>query len=237
MPLRISALDGGGLRALFTPDAGMAWGAAVARDANMVVVAVGPPFSDGSASVDIWKLGLDGSDAINLTGDLDGNDALPHTSADGRRIVFRSGGDGSGRVFIMDADGRNRRRLTDDDALETMPALSPVGEWVVFPTSRAGGRKLWIQRVDGSDGRFLEPDRLDIPDFSMHPRFSPDGKWVVFTSNRSHFNDEWALTWFPQPYGDLWAVPVLGGPAVRLTHNKWEDGPSDWGYVRLPDQK
>jgi Tol biopolymer transport system component len=75
----------------------------------------------------------------------------------------------------MDGDGRNRRRLTDDDALETMPALSPDGEWVVFPTSRAGGRKLWIQRVDGSDGRFLEPDRLDIPDLSMHPRFSPDG--------------------------------------------------------------
>jgi Tol biopolymer transport system component len=237
MPLYISALDGEGLRPLFTRESGIAWGAAVAHDANSIAVAVGPPFADGTARVDIWKVNLDGSHAVNLTNDVEANDALPHVSADGRRIVFRSGGDGSGRVFVMDGDGRNRRRLTDDDALETMPALSPDGEWVVFPTSRAGGRKLWIQRVDGSDGRFLEPDRLDIPDLSMHPRFSPDGKWVVFTSNRSHFNDEWALTWFPQPYGDLWAVPVLGGPAVRLTHNKWEDGPSDWGYVRLPDQK
>jgi Tol biopolymer transport system component len=118
-----------------------------------------------------------------------------------------------------------------------MPALSPDGEWVVFPTTRAGGWKLWIQRPDGSEGRFLESERLAIRDVSMHPRFSPDGEWVVFTSNRSHFNDEWALTWFPQPYGDLWAVSVADGDAIRLTHNKWEDGPSDWGYVHLPDHE
>lgn len=67
----------------------------------------------------------------------------------------------------------------------------------------------------------------------MHPRFSPDGKWVVFTSSRSGFNDEWPLTWYPQPYGELWSVPVAGGAAVRLTHDKWEDGPSDWGFQRL----
>jgi Tol biopolymer transport system component len=67
----------------------------------------------------------------------------------------------------------------------------------------------------------------------MHPRFSPDGKWVVFTSNRGGLNDEWPLTPQPQPYGDLWAVPVAGGPAIRLTSDKWEDGPSDWGHLRL----
>jgi Tol biopolymer transport system component len=233
MPLQISSPDGGGIRPLFAPDPGIAWGAAVARDANTVVVAVGPPFADGTASVDIWKLGVDGSDAVNLTAGVEANDALPHISADGSRIVFRSGGDHGGRIHVMDGDGGNRRRLTDGDALETMPALSPDGEWVVFPTTRVGGWKLWIQRIDGSDGRFLEPDRLDIMDTSMHPRFSPDGEWIVFTSDRSYFNDEWALTWFPQPYGDLWAVPVSGGEAVRLTHNKWEDGPNDWGFARI----
>jgi Tol biopolymer transport system component len=238
VPLQISGPDGGEIRDLFTPDSGtFAWGAAVARDAGRVVVAVGPPFAPGEAPVDIWTLGLDGSDAVNLTAEVEANDALPHVSPDGRRIVFRSGGDGGGSVYVMNSEGGERRRLTDADAIETMPALSPDGEWVVFPTDMAGGRKLWIQRVDGSEGRFLEPDRLDIPDFSMHPRFSPDGRWVVFTSDRAAFNDEWPLTWFPQPYGDLWALPVAGGDAIRLTHNKWEDGPSDWGPVRLPEQK
>ena len=66
-------------------------------------------------------------------------------------------------------------------------------------------------------------------------RFSPDGKWVVFTSDRGGFNDEWPRTPVPQPYGDLWAVSVSDGAAVRLIHNKWEDGPSDWGPMQLPE--
>jgi len=233
MPLSLTSLDGSSREELFSPD-GFVWGAAVALDAGSIVVAVGPPFAPGSEEVDIWKLSLDGSNPVNLTATVSANDALPHVSADGRRIVFRSRGDGRvAKVYVMDGDGGDRRRLTSGDASETMPALSRDGAWVVFTTTRAVGWKLWIQRVDGSDGRFLEPDRLDIPDTSMHPRFSPDGQWVVFTSDRGWYNDEWPLTAFPQPYGDLWVVPVAGGSAIRLMHNKWEDGPGDWGQVRF----
>jgi Tol biopolymer transport system component len=218
---------------VYESDAGISWGVSVAAEAGSLVVAVGDLFAPGEASVDIWRMTLDGTGATNLTGDFPGNDALPHVSADGSRIVFRSGGDGGGKVYRMDADREGRRRLTREDAIETMPALTFDGEWVVFSTDRAVGRKLWIQRLDGSDGRFLEPERLEVPDTSMHARFSPDGAWVVFTSDRGGYNDEWPLTPWPQPYGDLWATPVAGGPAIRLTHNKWEDGPCDWGRVRI----
>lgn len=236
LPLSRTAVDGSNREDIFAPD-GFAWGPAIARDGGVIVVAVGPPFAPGSVEVDIWKLSLDGSDPVNLTADVSANDALPHISPDGRRIVFRTGGDmRAGKIVVTDGDGGDRRQLTDTDAAETMPALSPDGEWVVFPTDRAGGMKLWIQRVDGSEGRFLEPDRMDVPDVSMHPRFSPDGAWVVFTSNRGGFNDEWPMTPYPQPYGDLWAVSVADGSVARLTHNKWEDGPSDWGPVRLPER-
>lgn len=232
IPLSRCSLDGSGRVALFRPEAGIPWGAAVAREARWLVVAVGPLFANGEARVNLWRVGLDGADASNLTADLPGNHALPHVSADGESIVFRTGGDGEGRVYRMMSDGADRQRLTEENAIETMPALTSDGEWVVFSTSRAVGRKLWIQRSDGSKGRFLEPERLEIPDTSMHARFSPDDAWVVFASDRGGYNDEWPLTPWPQPYGDLWAVPVAGGPAVRLTHNKWEDGPCDWGYVR-----
>jgi TolB protein len=237
MSLHTSAIDGTDVRELFTPPSGIAWGAAIAHDARVMVVAVGPAFAAPDAPVDIWRLGLDGSQPVNLTADSAANDALPHMSHDGRRIVFRSGRDGGMSVYLMDGDGNNLRRLGDGRSRDTMPALSPDGEWVVFTTDRVDVRKLWLQRVGGSDGRLLEPDRRDIPDISMHPRFSPDGKWVVFTSNRAGLNDEWPLTWHAQPYGELWAVPVAGGPAVRLTHDKWEDGPNDWGYVRLTSRR
>lgn len=237
LPLVTSAIDGSGMRDLFAPASGMAWGAAIDRDAGSIVGAVGPAFAGPpfgpNADVDIWKLNLDGSGAVNLTPDTPSNDALPHISADGRRIVFRSDRHGNKEIYVMDAHGSDVRRLTDTPGTETMPALSPDGGWVVFPTDRAGGMHLYLERVDGTERRFLEPDRVGMKEFSMHPRFSPDGKWVVFTSSRSGFNDEWPLTWFPQPYGELWAVPVAGGAAVRLTHDKWEDGPNDWGFVRI----
>lgn len=236
-PLGVTLIDGENLRTVLSAEAGVPWGTSVARDEDWAVTAIGPPFAPGEASVDIWKVPLDGSEPVNLTADLAGNHALPHVSRDGRRIVFRSGGAGGGSIYVMDGDGASRRELGDASAAETMPAISPDGEWVVFSTNRAEGSKLWIERVDGTEGRFLEPDRLDIPDLSMHARFSPDGEWVVFTSDRAGFNDEWISAWFPQPYGDLFAVPVSGGPAVRLTHNKWEDGPNDWGFVRLRDRE
>jgi len=233
--LNRTSIDGSSREQIVVTD-GFAWGAAIAREAGVMVVAVGPLFAPGSEEVDIWTISLDGGNATNLTSDIAANDALPHISQDGRQIVFRTGGDGGvGRVLVIDNDGDGRKRLTDFEAAETMPALSPDGEWVVFSTNRVGGWKLWVQRVDGTEGRFLEPSRLDIPDTSMHPRFSPDAKWVVFTSDRGGFNDEWPLTPVPQPYGDLWAVSVSDGVAVRLIHNKWEDGPSDWGPMQLPE--
>lgn len=244
-PLHVSAIDGTDLREVFAPASGIAWGAAVARDTGWIVVAVGPTFAESGENLDVWKVRLDGQDAVNLTADSPANDAFPSISADGRRIVFRSGRGGPRgetprdppadmAIYVMDGDGEPPRRLTDSDARETMPAISPDGEWVVYVVREAGSAKLWSSRVDGSRRRLLEPERARIPDRSLHPRFSPDGKWVVFTSNRAGLNEEWPLTPQPQPYGELWALPTGGGPAIRLTSDKWEDGPNDWGYLRWP---
>jgi Tol biopolymer transport system component len=237
VPLHVSAIDGSELREVFDPSSGIAWGAHVAPDAGWVVASVGLTFGAADTDVDVWKFRLDGSEATNLTSGSPGNNALPNISADGERIVFRrpreSPGDGEMAVFLMDGQGENQRRLTTGPNRETMPAISPDGTWVAYVVlSGYEVAKIWLSRVDGSERRLLEPERADIPDLSLHPRFSPDGQWVVFTSDRGGLNDERLLTPQPQPYGELYAVPISGGPALRLTHDKWENGPNDWGYLR-----
>ena len=65
----------------------------------------------------------------------------------------------------------------------------------------------------------------------MHARFSPDDEWVMFTSERGRLNDELPLTrvvFQPQPYGEIHAIRLSDRHIVRLTYNKWEDGPADW---------
>jgi TolB protein len=234
-PIISTALDGTGLSERFPPqDDGFMWSPVVTRDGEWVFFAKGPRFGAVDADVGIWKVRTDGTGLVHLTADSDANDAFPDVSADGRRMVFRSGRDGAKEIYVMGANGEDLRRVTYTSADNTMPAISPDGEWVVYSTTRTGrGWKLWIQSLadPADEGRLLEPGRASLAGRDMHPRFSPDGRWVVFTSNRAGLMDEFFLSGlFPQPYGELYAVPTDGsGPTVRLTHDKWEDGLPFWG--------
>jgi Tol biopolymer transport system component len=242
-PIIEAALDGTGLIERYPRQAdGFVWSPVVTQDGEWIFFGKGPRFGAVDVDVGIWKVRVGETDAIHLTADSEANDAFPDVSADGQRLVFRSGRDaraGSGfrgpkEIYIMDATGKQVRRISHAGATSTMPAISPDGQWVVYSTTLAGaGYKLWIQSlVDSNDeGRLLEPARESRSGRDMHPRFSPDGRWIVFTSSRAGLMDEMILSgMFPQPYGELYAVPADGsGPAVRLTHDKWEDGLPFWG--------
>ena len=237
-------LIGTELEAIYPPpDRGFMWAPAVTRDGAWIFFAKGARFGAVDENVDIWKVRSNGTDAVNLTPDWDANDAFPDVSADGQWVVFRSGRDGkkgSGRkgnkeIYLMDKDGGHLRRISNSEGNDTMPAISPDGKWVVYVTDRTGrGMKLWIQSLEDPNdpGHLLEPMRAYLTGLDMHPRFSPDGTWVVFTSDRGGWMDEWFLSGrFPQPYGELYALPVNGSssPAVRLTDDKWEDSLAFWG--------
>ena len=208
-----------------------AWGPSWSKDGRWLAFAVGPPFASRAADVDIWKIRNDGSDALNLTPDSDTNEAFPDFSPDGRRIVFRSMRDGNAEIYLMNADGSDARRLTRHEATDTMPAFSSAGDRVAFTSFRDGNFELYTIAFD-EDGRPGRPERLtSSAGHDMHPRFSPDDEWVLFTSQRGEFNDELPLlrvSFQPQPYGELHAIRLADRTVVRLTHNKWEDGPTAW---------
>jgi Tol biopolymer transport system component len=226
----LSDLDGGGLRELFRPESGEVFGAAWSGDGTWIAFTAGPTFAGPGAEVDIWKIRPDGTGAIRLTPESKGNDAFPQVSADGRRIVFRSGRDGNQEIYLMNADGTGARRLTDHPAIDTMPAFSPRGDQIAFSSRRDGDYEIYTLDLDGEGrpGRLVR--RTESPDFDMHPRYSPDGKWIVFASARHGVNDERPLTpvYNPQPYGEIYALRLSDGLVLRLTHNRWEDGTPAW---------
>ncbi len=227
--LIISRLDGSGQRVLFAPSEPV-WRPHWSTDGEWVVCAVGATFAGPSAVVDIWKLRPDGSRAVNLTAGSAANNGFPYFSPDGRRIVFRSGRDGNHEIYLMNADGTGVQRLTDNEATDTMPSFSPDGREVAFTSNRGGDYEIYTLKI-GADGKPGELRRIThSPGFDTHPVYSPDGKWLVFSSSRGGLNDEEPLlTIFnPQPYGELYTIRLADGVAVRLTHNKWEDGTPTW---------
>ena len=208
-----------------------AWGPSWSKDGRWLAFIVGPPFASDAVDVDIWKIRSDGTGLVSLTPDSDANDALPDFSPDGRRIVFRSRRGGNADIYLMTADGGDVRRLTHHEATDTMPAFSSAGDRVAFTSLRDGNFELYTVAID-EDGRAGPPERLTTsPGHDMHPRFSPDDEWVLFTSQRAELGDELPLlrvVFQPQPYGELHAVRLSDRTVVRLTHNKWEDGPTAW---------
>ena len=51
----------------------------------------------------------------------------PDFSPDGRRIAFVSERDGNPEIYVMEADGDNQVRLTDDPAPDLFP------RWIPYP--------------------------------------------------------------------------------------------------------
>ena len=208
-----------------------AWGPSWSYDGGWLAYAVGPPFAGAASDVDIWKIRSDGSGAVNLTPESDTNEAFPDFAPDGRRIIFRSLRDGNAEIYMMNSDGTDARRLTHHEATDTMPAFSSGGDRIAFTSFRNGNFDIYTIAFD-QNGEPGPPERLTRnPGNDMHPKFSPDDEWVLFTSQRSEFSDELPLLrviFQPQPYGELHAVRLADRTVVRLTHNKWEDGPTAW---------
>ncbi len=212
------------------------WGTSWARRANLIAFTTGPQFASDEAIVDLWTAPSDGTKpAKNLTTGKFRNNAFPDLTADGKEMVFRSTRDGNKEIYLMNSDGTNVRRITNDPADDTMPSVSPNGDIIAFSSDRAGGLfHIYLQPIKNGkpDGALRQFTHGFAP--NMHSRFSPDGKWLVYASARGWLNDEYALSNNnPQPYGELFVAPIDGSSEpIRLTHNKWEDSIPSWGTAK-----
>jgi len=128
-------------------------------------------------------------------------------SPDGATTVFQA----LGRIWIADADGRNPRRLTEqDDHSELFPSFSEDGDRIVYTTW--DDRDLGSVRVvsaKGGPSRVLTPD----PGHFVEPRFSSDGQRVVFRKITGGYllSGEWSL----EP--GIYVVPAEGGEPKRVS--------------------
>jgi hypothetical protein len=123
-------------------------------------------------------------------------------SPDRTRIVFSSSRAGSYDLYVMDADGRNLRRITTDPGDEGEPAWTPDGARIVYTWTPKGDNpaQLFSIRVDGTDQRTLTSSSGG----NTSPDVASDGRSIVFVSRRDG-NSE------------IYQMGIDGGDQRRLT--------------------
>ena len=85
------------------------------------------------------------------------------------KIAFTRWEDDSREICVMDADGDNEVRLTDDPGFDAEPSWSPDGNRIAFNR----GHDIYIMDSDGRNLTILTGGR--------EPAWSPDGTKIAFT--------------------------------------------------------
>jgi len=87
-------------------------------------------------------------------------------------------------IWVMEADGSNKRQVTELGAASFAPFFHPDGKRIIFSSNHPDprGRNFDLYLVN-DDGTGLERVTSE-PSFDGFPMFSPDGSQLVFASNR-----------------------------------------------------
>jgi Tol biopolymer transport system component len=108
-------------------------------------------------------------------------DGAPNWTPDSRAIVFAAEtGEAPADIWMMDADGSGRTRLTEHPANDTNPAVSPDGSRIAFESDRDGSTEIYVMDRSGTNVQRLT--RSAASDGA--PAWSPDGTRLAFTSDR-----------------------------------------------------
>lgn len=104
--------------------------------------------STGEFPSGIRVMDADGSNMTELTKE---DDSSPAWSPDGEKIAFTSSRDENYEIYVMNTDGTEQKRLTDNPRIDTTPEWSPDGERIAFVSDRDGPHKIYIMNADGSN--------------------------------------------------------------------------------------
>ena len=155
---------------------------------------------DYDETYELYSKDLESGAYTKLT-DAVGYDAEGSYSPDGTKIAFASNrrayveGELSERerkqfefigssvmdIYIMDADGSNVKRITEEEGYDGGPFFSPDGKricWRKFKTDNTSA-EIWTMNIDGSDKRCLTA----IAETSFAPYYHPSGDYILFMSN------------------------------------------------------
>jgi len=142
-----------------------------------------------------------------------GTNFSPSFSPDGKKLAFCSTMDGNTEIYVANADGKNIKRLTFNEAIDASPSWSPTSREIAFISDRSGlGQpQVYIMDAEGSNVR-----RVSFGG-SYHdaPAWSPTGDRIVYVSRVENIFD-------------LYVLNLRNNQIVKLTESNARNESPSW---------
>jgi Tol biopolymer transport system component len=185
---------GGGARVAVTSDVAADWAPVWSPDGQFLYFA-----SDRGGSMGIWRIGIDQASgrptgapepvAVGVDVSMD----LPHLSADGTALVFRSmiASVNPAAIAFDPATERagNVTLLQHRTGILTPYDVSADGKWLALANLRERQEDIFVMGIDGTQLSRVTDD----PARDRTPRFSPDGTLLTFYSNKGGKYQGWSI--------------------------------------------
>ena len=110
------------------------------------------------------------------------NEGRPAYSPDGTKIAFgrASGNASTSEIWVMNADGTNQVRLTNNSVEDNRPKWSPDGTKIIFDRGNGSNLNIFTMNPDGTNVTALTSNNA----VNAEASYTPDGSKIVFNSDR-----------------------------------------------------
>ena len=184
-------------------DSSGAW----APDGSAVAVVV---FAEGRNEIQLYDPEDGSRDRVLRVPAAIGEIRNPAFSPDGSRIVFSGQSGGVTDLFMIDAEGGDPVRLTNDRYAQLQPTFSPDGSRIAFVTDLGPGTDFDRLTFGPMVIAVMDLDTREIGRIAplgetahWNPQFTPDGAGLYFLADQDGFRDIYRLG---LDTGQVWQV-------------------------------
>lgn len=178
--------------------------------------------SDSMGNYELWTMNANGSNKKQLTEGAHVDNYLGTRGwdaswcSDGMQVVYTSQGIKNGNkaadIWIVDTDGTNNTKITDDGKQNLRPRCQPGGEKIAYLSNASGTGGIWIMNKDGSG-------KIQVEDGQVYDiEWSPDGTKILYVKEERE-----NLT------SRIWIMDADGANKKALANN-----PAETSSLRFP---